>query len=353
MQIEVESTDAPSRKPQGDLGFGRILTDHVFQMDYDVERGWHGARVVPYAPLRIEPAASALHYGQSVFEGLKAFRGDDGKVRLFRPERHAARFRRSCERLCIPPIDEDVFLEAVGRVVKQDVSWVPEEEGAALYIRPLVFATEPFLGVRPAKTYTFLVLLSPVGAYYKRGFSPVRIWVEREAVRAAKGGVGAAKTAGNYAASLRITQSAMERGYDQVLWTDAAEHRWLEEVGTMNLFVHLGAEVVTPPLDGCILPGVTRDSVIRLLQERGVPIVERPISVDEVRQAHADGELREVFGTGTAAVVSPVGWLGFEDGDLEIGGGEVGPLARALFDDVVGIQRGRVEDRFGWTRIVE
>lgn len=352
MLVEVHETNAPREKPTGALGFGRVFTDHVFRLDYDEERGWHGGRVEPYAPIALDPAASVLHYAQTVFEGLKAFRGVDGRVRLFRPERHARRFRDSCEKMCIPPIAEEVFVAAVERAVAQDASWVPDEEGSALYVRPFVFATEPFLGVRPARTYAFYVVLSPVGAYYAKGFAPVRIWVERHAVRAAKGGLGAAKTAANYAASMHAAAAAKARGYDQVLWTDSNEHRYLEEVGTMNLFVHLGDEVVTPELDGVILPGVTRDSVIRLLRERGANVVERRVSIDEVRAAAADGTLREVFGTGTAAVVSPVGELGLEDGDLVVGEGKAGPLAKSLYAEIVALQRGEAKDRYGWTRVV-
>jgi branched-chain amino acid aminotransferase len=322
-------------------------------MDYDEEGGWHDARIEPYGPIELDPAASSLHYAQAVFEGLKAFRGVDGAVRLFRPDRNAARFHQSCDRMCIPRLPEGAFLEAVERAVAQDLSWVPSEEGAALYIRPFVFATEAFLGVRPAKQYAFMVLMSPVGAYYSKGFGPVRIWVERHAVRAARGGIGAAKAAANYAASLHAATAATARGYDQVLWTDAAEHRYVEEVGTMNFFLHIGDEIVTPSLDsGTILPGVTRDSVIQLLRERGETVVERPITVDEVVEAHRAGTLKEAFGTGTAAVISPVGALGFEDGDLTVGDGGVGPLSKSLFDEVQALQRGEAEDRWGWTRVV-
>lgn len=353
MQVEISETQTPREKPKGDLGFGRVFSDHVFRMDYDEERGWHGARIEPYAPITLDPAASSLHYAQAVFEGLKAFRGVDGVVRLFRPERHADRFDNSCDRMCIPRLPEGTFVKAVERAVEQDIGWVPSAEGSALYVRPFVFATEAFLGVRPAKKYAFMVVMSPVGAYYAKGFEPVRIWVERHAVRAARGGVGASKTAANYAASLHAATAAKARGYDQVLWTDAEEHRYLEEVGTMNLFLHVGDEVVTPSLEtGTILPGVTRDSVIRLLRERGMKVVERRITVDEVVQAHRDGLLREIFGTGTAAVVSPVGALGFEDGDLTVGDGGVGPLAQQLFDEVQALQRGEAEDRWGWTRVV-
>ncbi|HJL15667.1 MAG TPA: branched-chain amino acid aminotransferase [Sandaracinaceae bacterium LLY-WYZ-13_1] len=353
MQIEVSETQTPRQKPVGDLGFGRVFSDHVFRMDYEEARGWYDARIEPYAPIELDPAASSLHYAQAVFEGLKAFRGVDNVIRLFRPDRHADRFQQSCDRMCIPRLPEGAFLEAVEHAVAQDHEWVPTEEGAALYVRPFVFATEAFLGVRPAKKYSFMVLMSPVGAYYAKGFAPVRIWVERHAVRAARGGVGASKTAANYAASLHAATAAKARGYDQVLWTDAEEHRFVEEVGTMNIFLHLGDEIVTPSLDsGTILPGVTRDSVIRLLRERGENVVERRIDIDEVIEAHRKGTLREVFGTGTAAVVSPVAELGFDDGDLTVGDGGVGPLARGLFDEIVALQRGEAEDRWGWTRVV-
>ena len=353
MQVEVSETKSPRQKPKGDLGFGRVFSDHVFRMDYDEAQGWHGARIEPYAPITLDPAASSLHYAQAVFEGLKAFRGVDGAVRIFRLDRHAARFDQSCDRMCIPRLPEGAFAKAVERAVAQDADWVPSEEGSALYVRPFVFATEAFLGVRPAKKYSFMVLMCPVGAYYAKGFSPVRIWIERHAVRAARGGVGASKTAANYAASLHAATAAKARGYDQVLWTDAVEHRFLEEVGTMNLFLHIGDEILTPSLEsGTILPGVTRASVIRLLTERGMKVIERRVTVDEVVAAHRAGALREVFGTGTAAVISPVGALGFEDGDVTVGDGGVGPLARQLFDEVVAIQRGEAEDRWGWTRVV-
>lgn len=353
MQVEVSEARTPREKPKGELGFGRVFSDHVFRMDYDDAHGWHAARIEPYAPIALDPAAASLHYAQAVFEGLKAFRGVDGAVRLFRVDRHAARFEQSCDRMCIPRLPEGVFAEAVTRAVAQDIAWVPSDEGAALYVRPVLFATEAFLGVRPAREYAFVVLMSPVGAYYAKGFNPVRIWIERHAVRAARGGIGASKTAANYAASLHAATAAKARGYDQVLWTDAEEHRFVEEVGTMNLFLHIGDTIVTPSLDtGTILPGVTRESVIRLLRERGENVVERRITVDEILEAHRKGTLREIFGTGTAAVISPVGALGLEDADLTVGDGGVGPLASQLFREVQAIQRGEVKDRWGWTRVV-
>lgn len=335
------------------LGFGRVFTEHVARSDYDAEGGWSPVRVEPYAPVALDPAASALHYGQAVFEGLKAYRGVDGRVRFFRLADHARRFARSCEAVCIPQLEPARFAEAVRGVVRRDIDRVPVEPESSLYIRPFAFATEAFLGVCPATQYAFLVILSPVGAYYAKGFGPVRIWVEQQAVRAAPGGLGGVKTAANYAASLRAAWLAKERGYDQVLWTDAREHRLLEEVGTMNLFVRLGDRVITPPAGDTILPGITRASVVTLLRDRGVEVEERTISLDEVRAGAADGTLREIFGTGTAAVVSPVGALGLPDGDLVVGDGGAGPLARALYRDICAIQRGEAEDRWGWTEVLE
>jgi len=349
MDVEITRTTNPKPLPTERVGFGTVFSDHVFRMHWDAEReGWRAPRIEPYGPLSLDPAASSLHYAQAIFEGLKAFRGVDGKVRLFRPDRHAARFARSAEKMCIPEVPPELFLEAVTRLVAFDERWVPEREGAALYVRPLVFATEPFLGVRPARRYEFVVMTCPVDSYYAGGFRAVRIWVEREEVRAVRGGTGSAKTAGNYAASLHAQVRAKGRGYDQVLWTDAAEHRFVEEVGTMNLFIRFADEVVTPPLDGPILPGVTRDSVLELLRGEGMAVSERPVAIDEIRGAQEAGTLLEIFGTGTAAVVSPVGTLGFSDGDLTVGNGEPGPLAKKLYERVSGLQRGALPDERGW-----
>jgi branched-chain amino acid aminotransferase len=347
-KIEVNRTREPAEKPEGPLGFGRLFTDHMFRMDYSEDEGWHAARIEPRKPLSLDPAASVLHYAQAVFEGLKAFKGQDGQVRLFRPDRHASRFARSFQKMCIPALLDGMFRRAVMGLVAVEQSWVPSSEGASLYIRPLVIATEPFLGVRPSSTYTFLVMCSPVGAYYARGFEPVRIWVEREEVRAVRGGTGAAKTAGNYAASLHAAKLAKERGYDQVLWTDAVNHNAIEEVGTMNVFAHVGDEIITPPLRGAILPGVTRESVIRLMRDEGRRVVERQVTIDELRDAYASEKLHEMFGTGTAAVVSPIGELGFSDEDLIIGDGRPGTLAKSLFSKITAIQRGAAEDPHGW-----
>lgn len=349
MDIEIRRTDSPRPRPTERVPFGTVFSDHVFRMTWDAEQGaWHTPRIEPYGPIPLDPAASALHYAQAIFEGMKAFRGADGKVRLFRPDRHAARFARSAEKLCIPALPEDVFVESVRSLVALDQDWVPEREGAALYVRPLLFASEPFLGVRPARRYEYVVMTCPVDSYYARGFGAVRIWVEQQEVRAVRGGTGEAKTAGNYAASLHAQVAAKARGYDQVLWTDANDHRFVEEVGTMNLFVRFADEVVTPPLEGTILPGITRESVLELLRGDGLAVSERQVALDELRRGRESGQLLEVFGSGTAAVISAVGTLGFPDGDLTIGDGEPGPLARSLHERLTGLQRGTVPDERGW-----
>lgn len=353
MEISIEPSAQPKAKPTGRLGFGTTFTDHMFRMDYDAERGWHAPRIQPYGPLTLDPASAVLHYGQAVFEGLKALRGVDEQVRLFRPDRHRDRFFNSCSRLRIPPLPSGAFIESIRHLVGVEWDWVPRDLESSLYVRPFIVATEPFLGIRPAQRYAFSVILSPVGSYYAQGSRPVRIWVERTATRAAPGGLGAAKTAANYAASLGAAVAAKEKGYDQVLWTDAREHLYLEEVGTMNLFVVIGDEAFTAPLDGTILPGVTRLSVIELLKDRGVTVHERRVSLDEVKEAQRRGDLREVFGTGTAAVISPVGALGFEDGDLVVADGEPGELSTAIRETLTAVQRGRAPDPKGWTLLVE
>jgi branched-chain amino acid aminotransferase len=347
LPVDVTLVPTPRACPPGKLGFGRVFSDHVFQMDWGGE-SWSGARIVPWTQLALEPSAAVLHYAQSIFEGLKAFRGSDGKLRTFRPERHAARFSRSAERICMPTLPAEHFIAAVDKLVRVEQTWVPSAPGASLYIRPTMIATEGFLGVRPAQTYTFFIIVGPVDAYYAEGFAPVRIWVEQTQVRAAPGGLGEAKTGANYAASLQAAELAKKKGYAQVLWLDAVERRFVEEVGTMNFFVRIGDEVITPPLEGTILPGVTRESVITLLRARGITVTERRIAIDEIRAAQSAGTLREVFGTGTAAVVSPVGVLGFAEGDLVVADGQPGELARTLHDEVVAIQRGDAPDRFGW-----
>jgi len=347
--IKVELTSNKKEKPSGELAFGTIFTDHMFVMDYKKEKGWHDPRIVPYQPLSLDPSAIVFHYGQTVFEGLKAYVTPDGDVQLFRPEKNFERMNKSNERLCIPEIDEDFAVEALKKLVSIDKDWVPTEEGTSLYIRPFIISTEPYLGVRPSEEYKFLIILSPVGAYYKEGINPVKIAVENEYVRAVVGGTGEAKTGGNYAASL-IAQEIVEKdGFAQVLWLDGVEKKYIEEVGSMNVFFKINGEVVTPKLTGSILPGITRDSTIHLLKHWGIPVSERRISMEEIEEAHKNGTLGEAFGTGTAAVISPIGQLTWEGKDFVINNGETGELARKLYDTLTGIQYGKVEDPFGWT----
>jgi branched-chain amino acid aminotransferase len=342
------------RKPlPADLKFGTVFTEHMVCARFDVEAGWSQADLSGYQKLALDPAASVLHYGQAIFEGIKAFSTTDGHVALFRLDRHAERFRRSAERTCMEPVPESLFVDAVTALVRADEAYVPEAEGTSLYLRPTLIATEPFLGVRPAQQYLFFVIACPVGPYYAEGFKPVSIWVEQEHVRAAPGGLGSAKVGANYVASLFASERAKEAGYSQVLWTDALHHRFIEEVGTMNVFIRLRDEIVTPPLGGTALAGVTRDSVLTLLHEFGLRTSERPISVDEVVEAQANGQLLEIFGTGTGAVISPVGRLGMKGAEMSIGNGEAGEVAQRLFRELQAIQRGAVPDRHGWLRYLD
>lgn len=349
IDITLREADQVKPRPPGtELGFGQYFTDHMFLLDFEVERGWHSPRIVPHGPIALDPAASALQYAQEIFEGFKAIRGVDGTVRLFRPDRHGARLLQSARRLCMPELPTDLLLKAVIELVRVDRDWIPTAPNTALYLRPTMIGTEAFLGVRPSRTFTFYIIASPVGSYYEGGFTPVSIWVEEACVRAARGGLGAAKTGANYAASLYAAEQARAHGYAQVLWLDAAEHRYLEEVGTMNLFVQIGDVFLTPPLEGSILDGVTRNSIITLLREWRYEVVERPIAIDEIRRAHAEGRLREVFGCGTAAVISPVGELGYKDQRLVINDKKPGAVAQRLFHELTGIQRGTIPDRHDW-----
>ena len=349
--IRIERTTAPKEKPGQDnpLVFGTIFTDHMFVMDYDEENGWHDPRVIPYQPLVLEPSCMVFHYGQEMFAGLKAYKADDGRILLFRPDKNIERANRSNRRLCIPEIPEDIFLEALKTVVKVDADWIPTRPGTALYIRPFVIATDPFLGVRPSHTYKFIIILSPVGAYYESGLDPVKIWIEDEYVRAVKGGIGEAKTGGNYVASLASQVKAHDEGYAQVLWLDGVHRKYIEEVGAMNIFFKINGTVVTPALNGSILPGVTRDSAIQLCKMWGIPVEERQISVDEVIKTAESGEMEECFGTGTAAVVSPVGELRFENEKMPISNNHIGELTQRIYDTITGIQLGRIEGPEGWS----
>lgn len=349
MQISVTKTTAPKEKPDmSNLGFGKVFTDHMFLMNYTEGKGWHDARIVPYQDLSLPPSSMVFHYGQEMFEGLKAYKGEDGKSYLFRPDMNAKRTNKTNERLCIPMLPEDMFVDAVKAIVDIDSDWIPTEPGTALYIRPFIIATDAFLGVAPSKTYLFIIILSPSGAYYKNGLEPVGIWIEDEYVRAVRGGMGFAKTGGNYAVSLAGQVKAHNDGYSQVLWLDGVERKYIEEVGAMNIFFKIGGKIVTPMLNGSILPGITRDSVLALCRAWGLETEERKIDVAEILQAQADGSLEEVFGTGTAAVISPVGKLRYKDDVFTIGDGTIGAISQKLYDTVTGIQTGKVEDPFGW-----
>lgn len=349
-KIRVERTMAPKEKPTDEsrLGFGEIFTDYMQMVDYSRRQGWHDARIVPHGPIELDPAAMCLHYGQTIFEGLKAYRGDDGQVYLFRPDENFKRLTASCERMCIPPPDEKMLLESLLQLVDMERDWIPRQKDSSLYIRPFIFSTEAKLGVKPADSYLYMVLLSPSGPYYPTGLNPVRIYVESKYVRTVRGGTGMAKTGGNYAASLKAQDEAHTQDYSQVLWLDGVERKYIEEVGAMNMFFVLGGEVVTPALNGSILPGITRKSVIELLKSWGIPISEQHVSIDQVEQAYREGKLNEAFGTGTAAVISPVGELKYGDVVMDINGGKIGPVSQRLYDTLTDIQWGRAEDPFGW-----
>lgn len=348
LDIKITRTTSPKAKPEGPLGFGRIFTDHMFIMDYTQGKGWHDPRIVPYQDLVLSPAAMVFHYGQEMFEGLKAYKGHDGKSYLFRPDMNGKRTNATNKRLCIPELPVDDFVQAVKAVVKEDEDWIPTEPGTSLYVRPFIIATEPFLGVDVSETFMFIIILSPSGAYYEEGLAPVGIWIEDDYVRAVRGGMGFAKTGGNYAASLAAQVKAHDDGYSQVLWLDGVERKYIEEVGAMNIFFKIDGTVVTPMLSGSILPGITRDSVLTLCREWGIPTEERKISVEELLDAQKNGKLEEVFGTGTAAVISPVGKLRYKDDVMVIGNGEIGELSQKIYDTVTGIQLGRIEDKHGW-----
>lgn len=351
MEIKIELSKALKHKPDDEskLGFGTIFTDHMFIMNYDEGEGWHDPRIVPYGPISLEPSAMCLHYGQEVFEGMKAYRTKDGDIRLFRPEKNMARLNSSNDRLCIPRIDEQFAVEAIKKLVEIEKEWVPHKEGTSLYIRPFIFAVDPHVGVHPAKHLLFMVILSPVGAYYEQGINPVDIYVEDKYVRAVRGGMGFVKTAGNYAASLKAQEEAEKQNYTQVLWLDGVERKYIEEVGTMNVFFVIDGEIITPSLDGSTLPGITRMSSIELLRSWGYKVTERKLSIQEVYEAATAGKLNEAFGTGTAAVISPIGSLKWEDKVMPINGGKIGEISQKLYDNLTGIQFGTVEDTMNWT----
>lgn len=347
--LKIELTKAKKQKPAADqLGFGNHFTDHMFIMDYSVDIGWHHSRIIPYQPIVLDPAAKVFHYGQTIFEGLKAYKTEDGRVLLFRPQKNIQRMNRSNERLSVPELDVELTIDALKQLLAVDQDWIPTAPGTSLYIRPFVIATQPALGVAPSTHYQFIIIMSPVGAYYTEGVNPVKIFVESEYVRSVKGGVGEAKTAGNYAAGLKAQEIAKEKGYSQVLWLDGVHRKYIEEVGSMNVFFKINGTVHTPMLNGSILDGVTRNSIIQLLKHWSISIEERPISIEELYEASRKGELEEAFGTGTAAVISPIGELNWQDEKLIINGGLTGELSKKLYDTLTGIQMGKVRDPFGW-----
>ncbi|WP_186673187.1 branched-chain amino acid aminotransferase [Sporosarcina sp. BP05] len=347
--ITITLSESKKQKPQADqLEFGRVFTDHMFIADYCEGQGWTDHRIVPYAPLELDPAATIFHYGQTIFEGLKAYVGKEGQVLLFRPEENMRRMNKSSDRLCMPAFNEEIAIEALEKLITIDKDWIPGTEGTSLYIRPFMVATEPYLGVSPSKKYKFIIILSPVGSYYKEGIHPVKILVENEYVRAVEGGTGTAKTAGNYASGLRAQEIASKKGYSQVLWLDGVERKYIEEVGSMNVFFKINGVVITPVLNGSILEGITRKSILQLLRHWDIPVVERKISMEELRSAHQAGILEEAFGTGTAAVVSPIGELNWGADIMIINNNETGELSKKLYETLTGIQTGKVEDPFGW-----
>lgn len=352
MEIKVTPArpDQLRKKPtdESNLGFGDIVTDHMFLMNYEKGKGWFGPRVEPYHSLAIDPAAMAIHYGQEIFEGLKAYRGKDGGIYLFRARENYVRLNRSATRLCMPEVEIDLVMDGMKKLILLDADWVPRSPGTSLYIRPAMLATEPHLGVRPANAYIFFIIVGPVGAYYKEGLNPVKIYVEDKYIRAAVGGIGDAKTAGNYAASLLAAEEAKKKGFTQVLWLDAAKRRYIEEVGTMNMFFVIDGEVITAPLTGSILPGVTRNSVLRIVKDWGLKVTERSLEIGELIKAAENGQLKEAFGTGTAAVISPVGQITYKGKDHIVAGGKMGDLSQRLYNEIVAIQYAEKEDPYGW-----
>lgn len=353
-RFSVELTKNPKQKPDPDsLRFGTVFTDHMFVMDYDHENGWHDGKIVPYGPLALDPATVVFHYGQEMFEGLKAYKTKEGKVQLFRPDMNAKRTNNTNKRMCIPQIDEQMYIDAIKELVAVDKDWIPQKPDTALYIRPFIIGTDKFLGVAASNTYKFIIILSPVGPYYESGLAPTRIYVENEFVRSAPGGTGYAKIGGNYAAAMIAEQKAHDMGYDQVLWLDAKEGKYVEEIGTSNAFFKIDGELYTAPLEGTILPGITRDSMITVMKDWGYKVNEVRFTIEDVFKAAEEGRLEEVFATGTAAVISPVGELYWNDRHIVINNNEIGELSQKLYDELYGIQTGEKADTRGWIVPVE
>ncbi|HIW14354.1 MAG TPA: branched-chain amino acid aminotransferase [Firmicutes bacterium] len=351
LDIKIERTQTPKAKPtdESHLGFGKIFTDHMFQMDYDPENGWHDARIIPYQPLPMDPACVVFHYAQECFEGMKAYRTADDTILLFRPEKNAERMQSTHDRMCMPRIPVDDFIQAVKTLVDVERDWVPHSDGTSLYIRPFTIATDVGLGVHASRHYSFMIICSPSGAYYAEGLDPVRIYVEDDYIRAAPGLTGFVKCGGNYAASIKAGELAEEKGFSQVLWLDGVERKYVEEVGSMNIFFKIDGKIYTAATVGTVLPGVTRRSCIDLMKDWGYEVIEGKLAIKTVMQAARDGKLEEVFGTGTAAVVSPVKELMYENESAHIGDGKIGPLTQKLYDTLTGIQWGKLPDTKGWT----
>lgn len=354
MNIKIHPLPSPKPKysDESKLGFGKLFTDRMFVMEYSIDLGWHSARIEPYGPFALDPACAVLHYAQEIFEGLKAFRRHGGQIALFRPQDNIRRLNRSAARMSMPQVDEAFFLKAIKELVRLEEAWIPRNEGTSLYIRPTMIATDPYLGVRPSETYLCYVILSPVGAYYSGGLAPVKIWISDEYVRVAPGGTGEAKTGGNYASSLKASMEAAQKGYDQVLWLDGVERKYVEEVGSSNICFLYDGKVVTSPLKGTILDGITRRSVLALVKDFGLTVEERALSIDEILDGVNNGRLTEAFGTGTAAVVSPVGQFTYQDRTVSFGDGKtIGALTMQLYQTLTGIQNGKIEDRHAWNEI--
>ena len=349
MDIKITKAAVLKEKPDSStLGFGKIFTDHMFMMDWNSESGWGNARIVPFENISIHPASTVLHYGSEIFEGLKAYRRADGKVQMFRPIENIRRMNRSAERLCLPQIPEEDAVQILKTFVSLEQDWTPSAEGTSLYLRPFMFGNDETLGVHAVHNATFMIIASPVGSYYKEGINPVKIMIEDEDVRAVRGGTGYAKCGGNYAASNRAGERAEKKGYSQVLWLDGVERKYIEEVGAMNVMFKIGDEIVTPMLTGSILPGITRMSCIEVLKKEGYKVSERLLSVDELSEALKNGDLKEAWGCGTAAVVSPIGELCYKGEKFAINNGEIGTVTQHLYDTLTGIQWGKIEDTFGW-----
>jgi len=349
LDIKIEKTTCPKEKPAAStLGFGKKFSDHMFVMEYKEGEGWKNPRIIPFGNISLSPASTVFHYGAEIFEGMKAYRTPDGKIQMFRPYENAKRMNNSAERICLPEIPEEDFVQALEALVKIDADWVPHEPETSLYLRPFTIANDPFLGVHPATEAIFMIIASPVGSYYAEGLNPVSIMIETEDVRAVRGGTGYAKCGGNYGASLRAGKKAEEKGYSQVLWLDGVERKYIEEVGAMNVMFMVGDEIITPALTGSILPGITRKSCIELLRSRGYKVTERQFSLEELKVACENGTLKEAWGCGTAAVVSPIGKLVIGDESYIINNNEIGVVTQELYDTLTGIQWGKIEDTFGW-----